>query len=54
MFQDWVVFGIVGAVGGGWSIRLFRTAFAPVLATVLLRRGKVKWAMALKSWSRAR
>ncbi len=47
--QEWIMYGLVALSGGRLLWRLFRQSLAPVLAKLLLKRGKVKWAMRLNS-----
>ena len=47
--QEGVALAIVAGVGLGIAFRFYRKWIAPPLAEWLLQRGKVKWAMKVRS-----
>ena len=49
--QEVLALAVVSLVGLGWGIRFGRKQLAPLVATWLLARGHVKWAMKLKAWT---
>jgi hypothetical protein len=46
--QEFVVFALVAAILGGWTVKLTRPLWLPSVTRWLLRHGRVKWAMRLR------